>query len=150
VWGQTRRVRTCNQLPKTRVVSRGRRNTGLQSIRGSLKSQCFSGTLIEAQRDLVQVGLTVAGQVGLLRQVLAQEPIGVFVASALPGTLRIAEVNLYIRGHGEAFVLGHLQPAVPSQRAPQRRRELSHVLAQGATTVAVSLPGTFTSMQKRE
>src|ERR1700756_2589854 len=54
------------------AVSRGRCNTGLQSIRRSFKSQCFSWPLIEAQGDLVQVRLRVAGQIRLLRQVLPQ------------------------------------------------------------------------------
>jgi hypothetical protein len=98
------------------VVSRGRCNTGLESTLRSFKAQRFSGTLIEAQRDLVQVELTVTGQVGFLRQVLAQQPIGVFVAAALPRTLRITEVDFHIRGDGEALVLGHLQPAIPGQR----------------------------------
>jgi hypothetical protein len=52
------------------------------------------------------------------------------VAAALPKTLRIIEVNLHIRGDGEGLVLGHLQPAVPGLRAPQRRRKLADVLAQ--------------------
>src|SRR2546428_8001464 len=97
-----------SKLPKSQVVSRGRRNTSLQSIRRSLKSQRFSWPLIQTQSDFVQVRLQVAGQIRLLRQVLAQEPIGVFVRAALPRALRIAEVDLYIGSHGEALVLGHL------------------------------------------
>jgi len=119
------------QVLKSRVVSRGRCNTGLESTLRSFKAQRFARALIEAQRDLVQLGLTVAGQVGLLRQVLAQESIGVFVGAALPRTLRITEVHFDVRGNSEALVLGHLQPAVPGQRAPQRRRKLAHVLTQG-------------------
>ena len=66
----------------------------------------------------------------LLRQVLPQEPIGVFVRAALPGALRIAEVDFHIGSHCKLLVLGHLQPAIPGQRPTQRRWELSHVLAQ--------------------
>src|SRR6201987_3465358 len=76
----------------TGVVSRDRCNTGLQSIRRSFKSQCFSWPLIEAQGDLVQVRLRVAGQIRLLRQVLPQQPVRVFVRTALPWALGIAEV----------------------------------------------------------
>jgi hypothetical protein len=39
------------------VVSRGRCNTGLQSIRRSLKSQRFSWPLIQAQSDFIEVRL---------------------------------------------------------------------------------------------
>ena len=54
------------------AVSTGRCNTGLKFTRGSLKAQGFSRTLIEAQSYLVEIGLRVTGQVGLLREVLSQ------------------------------------------------------------------------------
>jgi len=132
------------------VVSRGRRNTGLEFIRRGLKSQRFSWPLIQTQSDLVQLRLRVAGQIRLLRQVVPQEPVGVFVRAALPGTLRIAEVNLDIGSHGEAFVLGHLQPAVHVSERRNVAGSPRTCWLRAATTVAVSLPGTFTSMQKRE
>src|SRR5580704_10410722 len=58
------------QVPISRVVSRGRSNTGLESILRSLKAQRFSGTLIQTQCDFVQLRLRVAGQIRLLGQVL--------------------------------------------------------------------------------
>jgi hypothetical protein len=48
----------------------------------------------------------------------------------LPGTLRITEVHFHIRGHREVFVLGHLQSAVPRQRASQGRGKFTNVFAQ--------------------
>jgi len=54
------------------AVSTGRCNTGLQFTRRSIKAQGFSRALIEAQSDLVEPGLRVDGQVGLLREVLSQ------------------------------------------------------------------------------
>src|SRR4051812_32144323 len=102
-------------IPESRVVSRGRRNTGLQFIRWGAKAQGLSWTGIETQSDCVQLRVREAGQVGLLRQVLTQKPIGVFVRAALPGTLWIAEVHLHLRSDCEAFMLGHLQTAIPSQ-----------------------------------
>ena len=59
-------------LLKTRAVSTGRCNTGLQFTRGSLKAQSFPWALIEAQGYFVEVGLRVGGQVGFLREVLSQ------------------------------------------------------------------------------
>ena len=47
----------------------GRCNTGLESTRRRFKIQRLSRALIEPQRDLVQVRLAVARQVGFLRQV---------------------------------------------------------------------------------
>src|SRR5271163_4104460 len=97
--------------PVSRAGSEGRRNTCAQFTRGSLEPQSFSRALIETQRDLVQLGLRVAGKVGSLRQVLTQQAVGVFVRSSLPGGVRITEVNFHIRGYREAFVFSHFQPA---------------------------------------
>ena len=60
------------QFPKTRAVSRGRRNTGLEFIRRSSKSQGLSWAGIESQSDLVQLRLREPGQVGVLWQILPQ------------------------------------------------------------------------------
>ena len=52
-----------------------------------------------------------------LTDLLARDGLTCPAYAALPGTLRIAEENLNLRSHREAFVLSHLQPAVPGQRA---------------------------------
>jgi hypothetical protein len=57
--------------PIRAAVSTGGCNTGLQFTRWRLKAQGLSRALIEAQRDLVEMGLRVDGQVGLLREVLS-------------------------------------------------------------------------------
>src|ERR1700691_4338178 len=96
--------------------SDGRCNTCAQFTRWSFESQCLSGSLIQAQRDMVELRLRITRQVGASREVLPQEQIGVFVGAALPGTLWIAEVDLHFRGYRKILVLGHLQSAVPCQR----------------------------------
>jgi hypothetical protein len=53
------------------AVSTGRCNTGLQFTRRSFKAQSLSRALIEAQSYLVEIGLRVDGQVGLLGEVLS-------------------------------------------------------------------------------
>jgi hypothetical protein len=45
----------------------------------------LSWTVVELVGDGVEFGLCVARQVGFFRKVLTQEPIGVLVASPLPG-----------------------------------------------------------------
>src|SRR5271170_6273797 len=107
-----------------------RSNTGLEFTCGSFKVQSFSWALIETQGYLVEVGLGIAGQVGFSGEVLSQQPVGVFVGAALPRALRITEVDVHLRGHGEALVFGHLQPSVPGQRAPQRRGEFTSLPGQ--------------------
>ena len=56
----------------------------------------------------------VAGEVGALREVLAQEAVGVLVGGALPGALRVAEVDRQIRCRFEARRAG------PSRRPGPR------------------------------
>ena len=51
--------------------STGRCNTGLQFIRRTFKAQGLSRALIESQSYLVEIGLRVDGQVGLLGEVLS-------------------------------------------------------------------------------
>jgi hypothetical protein len=58
-------------LKKATVGSTGRRNTCLQFIRRCAKAQGLAGTLIQAQRDSVQVRLGVTGQIRALWEVLA-------------------------------------------------------------------------------
>jgi len=65
-------VRTQNaKLPITPAGSTGRCNTGLQFTRRRFKAQSLSRALIEAQSYLVEIGLSVTGQVGFLREVLS-------------------------------------------------------------------------------
>src|SRR5271154_5979021 len=95
-WSSASSVRIDNtrgRHPVSRAGSEGRRNTCAQFTRWSLESQSFSRALIETQRDLVQLGLRVAGKIGSLRQVLTQQTVGVFVGSSLPGAVRVAEVD---------------------------------------------------------
>src|SRR5579859_8079555 len=50
--------------------------------------------------------------------------------SALPGTLRITEVDFHIRGHRKVPVFRHLQSPVPGQRAAQGSGEFTNVFTQ--------------------
>ena len=58
-------------LIKYLAGSTGRCNTGLQFTGRRFKAQSLSRALIEAQSYLVEIGLSVTGQVGFLREVLS-------------------------------------------------------------------------------
>jgi hypothetical protein len=62
--------------------------------------------------------------------VLSQQAVSVFIGAALPGALRITEVDVHFRVHREALVFSHLQASVPSQRAPQGRGQFTNLPAQ--------------------
>jgi len=67
------------------VDSMDRRNTLLELLRRSLVLQGFSWPFIELSGDGAEFGLAVGGHVDAAREVLAQKPVGVLVASSLPG-----------------------------------------------------------------
>ena len=70
--------------------------------------QCFSRALVELPRDGAEFGLAVGGHVEAPGKVLAQGAVGVLVAASLPRRLRVAEVDVDLRGHGERHMIGHL------------------------------------------
>ena len=59
-----------------------------------------------------------------------QGRVAVLRTEPLPRALRIAEVDVHLRGHGEALVFGYLQPSVPGQGPSQRRGELTNLRGQ--------------------
>ena len=69
-----------------------------------------------------------AREVGSSWEVLADQAVGVFVAAALPGTSRVAEVDLHVGGDRKALVGMHLLALVPRQRTSQLLRQFADVL----------------------
>src|SRR6266700_4796791 len=57
-------------------------------------------------------------EVGSLREVLAQESVGVLVAAALPGAVRAAEADVETGADAQLRVAGHLCALVPGERPP--------------------------------
>src|SRR6266511_4944469 len=49
---------------------------------------------VECERDAGELVGAVSAEVGALGAVLAEKAVGVFVAAALPGAVRVAEVDL--------------------------------------------------------
>jgi hypothetical protein len=60
------------------------------------------------------------------------------------------KIDLHIGSYRKVLVSGHLQSAIPRQRAPQGGGELTNVPTHAVTTTAVSLLGTLISVAKRE
>ena len=75
-----------------------------------------SGAVVQFVGDGVEVGL-VAGDGGSFGQVAADESVGVFVGSSLPGAVGVSEEHLHAGVVGEALVAGHFPALVPGQCA---------------------------------
>src|SRR5205807_9138475 len=56
-------------------------------------------------------------------KVLAQQSVSVLVGAALPGAVRITEIDPHARIDLKARVLGHLSSLIPSQRPAQLLRQ---------------------------
>lgn len=76
--------------------STGHRNTLVEDIGRSSVVEGSSGAGVELQGDGVELVLGEGGQVGALGEVLSQQAVGVLVRAALPGAVRVAEVDLRI------------------------------------------------------
>ncbi len=90
--------------------------------------------LVEALRDVIELFLAEGGQVGALRQVLAEEAVGVLAGAALPGAVGIAEVDLHPGIGGQFGMARHLLPLVIGQGLAQRCRdavELAGIAVEG-------------------
>ena len=74
-------------------------------------------------------------------EVLAEQTVGVLVAPALPGAVRVAEVHGHIGGHGEVVVGGQFGAAVPGQGVHQPGGQGLHVVGQGGHDAGGVLAG---------
>src|SRR3954453_14904978 len=109
----------------SRVDSRGRRNTAyvtgseelVQSLGRCSPAKGLSRPAVEGHRHGCKVLGAVHAEVSALREVLAQQPIGVLVRAALPGAVGIAEVDLKTSIDPQAGVLALRPQATSFSRA---------------------------------
>jgi putative transposase len=94
---------------------------------------------VERERNSVEVVTGVAGEVGALGEVLAQQAVGVLVGAPLPGAVRVAEEDVEPSVDAELGVLGHLGALVPGQRSAellgQSRDHLGDCVSDGLCAV---------------
>src|SRR5579884_3368361 len=79
--------------------------------------------MVELCGDRIELLLAQTTEILALGQVLAQQPVGVLIAAALPRAVLMAQVDRHASRSGNGLVLGHLPAAIPRQGAPQRRRD---------------------------
>src|SRR5918995_6930674 len=77
----------------------------------------LAGSVVEAAGEAGEVIGGVDAQVRAFGHVLAQQAVGVLIRAALPGTVRVTEVDGDAGVDGEGGVAGHLLALVPSDGA---------------------------------
>src|SRR3954469_6981371 len=109
------------------VDSSGRRNTAyvscseelVQSLGRCSPAQGLSRSAVEGDRHGCKVLGAVHAEVGALWKVLPQQPVGVLFRAALPGAVRVAEVDRHARLDPQLGMLGHFRSLIPRQRSSQ-------------------------------
>ena len=79
--------------------------------------------------------MSLDGEIGAFREVLAEKPVGILAARPLSRAARVTEVDRDASVDAEAHVLGHFLALVPSERAAQLLGQRSHPIDWRATDV---------------
>ena len=128
--------------------STGRRNTFdyilfeqlVESFGRCSPAEGLAGPCVQSMRDSAQLIGAVLVEIRALWRILAQQPVGVFVASALPRALWITEIDFQPRIDLKLRMLGHFRTLTPSQRALKMRRKFHdrprNRVADGVCTMA--------------
>jgi hypothetical protein len=105
---------------RVRVDSRALRSGGcgevvVQDLGGRSPAERLPRPAVQHAGDGGEVVGAVAGEVGAFRELLAQKPVGVLVAAALPWALGVAEADLETGIDAQLGVVGHLGALVSGQ-----------------------------------
>ena len=99
--------------------STNRRNPGVKSLSWGFELQDLAWPFVELTRHFVQMGLRVHRQVGALRKILPQQAIGILIGTALPRTLRTAEVNVDVGRQRESSMIRQATLCFDAERVLQ-------------------------------
>jgi hypothetical protein len=89
------------------------------------------GSIVQLVFNREQVDWGVRAEVGALREVVAQQPVHVLVRAALPGRVRVAEVDRRAERAADLQVAGHFRALVPGDRPSQGGRQIRQPCGQG-------------------
>ena len=87
----------------------------LEEAERAVPAERLARPAIERASDIVEVFLGVHGQVGALGQELAQQAVGVLAGAALPGAMRVTEIDGHAGLSGQFGVARHLLTLVVGQ-----------------------------------
>ena len=79
---------------------------------GRFPSEAFSGTVVQVGHDVLYVFLVDLTEIGSLREVRANQAMGVFVQAPLPRVVWVCEVPLGIQCFADLLMPSELLPVV--------------------------------------
>lgn len=112
----------------------------VECLGGGAVAEGGSGAVARFVGDGVEVGL-VAGDGGSFGKVSADESVGVFVGSSLPGAVGVSEEHVHAGVVGEALVAGHFPALVPGQCAHRPVGQALDAACERAGPGRLSSPG---------
>ena len=113
----------------------------VKSLGGCLPTESLPGATVESGGNRIKVITRVPGQVGAFRKVLPQQTVGVLVRAALPGAVRVAEVDRQPGVDAELCVLRHLRALVPCQGPAELRGQRDDRSRDGVANGLGAMPG---------
>ena len=128
-----RRVTMGRDLPKkagVRSISQG--NTRASSVSTGVAKPSVHAWSVELFGDCSELPFGRRPTGRAFGELLAPQPVGVFMSASLPWATRITEVHLNVGGYREALVVRQLRAAIPSKRGHQPRRQLLNLARQRA------------------
>ena len=120
-----------------------------RDFQGRGEVQTLSRARVQPMRDGVQFALRVARQVRPLGQVLAQQPIRIFVGATLPGAIRIGKEDPDRQSLRQARVLGPLVPSIIRQGFPQQGGHMPEFFCKALSALVASVPSILARMIRR-
>ena len=101
------------RLVDSTLKCNGERSLGIEEdLIGCQKSQRFSRAVVTFIHGIFDFSVGDSSQVPVFREVLTDETIGILVQSALPGGIRMREVDLCFKVPGHTFLVGEFAAIV--------------------------------------
>jgi hypothetical protein len=107
---------------------------------GCLPAEGLAGAGVEFGGDRGDLLGAVDAQIGALRKILPQQPVGVLVARSLPRAGLLAEEHRHLERPGDLSVQRHFLALVPGQRAAHGGRQLREGLDEGVPDQVGGVP----------
>src|SRR5919108_2876056 len=103
----------------------------IEHIKGCFEAQGFTGSEIQARHSKIHFLVGDLLEVTLLRKVLSEQTIGVFIGTTFPGSIGMSEVVFELEQLSDLFMIGKLLAMIGGQGmnlVPDRKQESMNLI----------------------